>query len=232
MPRSGYDIIANEYYDAGHVTSRNFDHTTIVALTREPFPCDDGLVLELGAGRGRATEFLGVEKSRLIQLDSSEAMFALPNREPCELKILSDACKIPLVSEQFSFVVGFLVDPFMGLDCLGEAFRMLRDGGKLLLTVPTKRWGDALRSKLKIDSMTTRFKILGTEQTVDLPSVLHTPERIREMLEMSGFRDISVTGHCLPPNEQTVSPDIMAAASELNVQIDQLEVINDVRATR
>lgn len=232
MPQSGYDIIANEYYDAGHVTSRNFDLTTKAALAQLPFPCDAGLVLELGAGRGRATEFLGVEKDRLIQLDSSEAMFALPNREPCGLKILSDACKIPLVSGQFAFVVGFLVDPFMGLDCLAEAFRMLTGRGKLLLTVPAKRWGDAIRSELGIDSMTTRFKILGTEQTVQLPSVLHTPNRIEEMLEMSGFRDISVTGHCLPANEQTVSPDITAAARKLNVPVDQLEIINVVRAAR
>jgi SAM-dependent methyltransferase len=232
MPQSGYDIIANEYYDAGHVTSRNFDHTTIAALAQQPFPCVTGLVLELGAGRGRATEFLGVEQSRLIQLDSSEAMFALPNREPCALKILSDACKIPLVSEQFAFVVGFLVDPFMGLDCLGEAFRMLKDHGNLLLTVPTKLWGDAIRSELRIDSMTTRFRRLGTVQTVQLPSVLHSPHRIEEMLKMSGFRNISVTGHCLPPNEQTVSPDIMAAAGKLNVPVEQLEIINVVRAAR
>ena len=196
MPQSGYDIIANEYYDVGHVTSRNFDHTTTAALTHDPFPCDAGLMLELGAGRGRATEFLGVDKTRLIQLDSSEAMFALPNREPCGLKILSDACRIPLVSQQFAFVVGFLVDPFMGLDCLGEAFRMLKDGGRLLLTAPTKRWGDALRSKLKIDPMTTRFKILGTEQTVELPSVLHTPDRIREMLETVSYTHLTLPTIC------------------------------------
>src|SRR4051794_24652540 len=106
MARSDYDQIADEYYDAGHITSRNFDHTTIEALKTHPFQVPtDGLVLEVGAGRGRANEFLQVPLSRVIQLDSSEQMLHLPVREASLLTVSADACQIPLVSQQFTGVV-------------------------------------------------------------------------------------------------------------------------------
>ena len=81
MPKSGYDEIATEYYDTRHVTSRNFDNTTRVALAENPIAVPDGLVLEIGSGRGRAIEFLHVDASCIVQLDNSEAMFALEGRE-------------------------------------------------------------------------------------------------------------------------------------------------------
>lgn len=232
MPQSGYDVIAKEYYNSEHVTSRNFDSATRLALQQFPFPCEDGMILELGAGRGRSMEYLAADQLRLVQLDLSEEMLNLDQREPCVLKVLADACKIPLASQQFAYVVGFLVDPFMGLDCLAEAFRMLQNGGQLLLTVPTKEWGDAIRSKLQIDKLTTRFRIIGTERTVLLPSVLHSPNRIYEMLEISGFKEILIHDHPLPENEQTVSPDIMHACDLLGVKLTELPIIHSIRARR
>lgn len=232
MPDSSYDIIADEYYDVRHVTSRNFDDTTKIALRDRPFPCEGGLVLEVGAGRGRATEYLGVDGSRLIQLDSSEKMLSLPSREGCLLKMVADACAVPLASKQFTFVVGFLVDPFFGLDCLGEAFRVLKDDGQILLTVPTKQWGDTLRASLKIDPRTTRFRLVDGEKSVVLPSVLHSPGQILDMLDVSGFRCCDVTSHCLPPGLQGVSPDISSVAGVLGVSVSELEVLHLIRARR
>src|SRR4051812_25894381 len=113
MPKSSYDSIAREYYSDGHVTSRNFDSTTHSALKEMPFAFPThGLVLDLGAGRGRVKEYLGVPPSRTVQLDNSDSMLGLPEREDCLLKVLADACSIPLASQQFSTVTGFLIDPF------------------------------------------------------------------------------------------------------------------------
>ena len=232
MSYTSYNAIADEYYDERHVTSRNFDSTTKVALSEEKLSISNGLTLELGAGRGRATEYLGIDKSKIVQLDSSSAMFEIPNREECSLKILSNACKIPLVSHQFSLVVGFLVDPFIGLECLSEAYRMLKANGQLLFSVPTKICGDALRSKRNIQAMSTRFKMIETEEIVEAPSILQSPERIIEMLNLSGFQNISITGHCLPKKVKNISPDIEAAAYELNIPINELEIINIIKAER
>jgi hypothetical protein len=82
VPKSSYDRIAPKYYDTGHVTSRNFDSAIRTGLVGHPFKVPpDGLVLELGAGRGRAGEFLRIPLSRIVQLDNSEVMLSLENRE-------------------------------------------------------------------------------------------------------------------------------------------------------
>jgi SAM-dependent methyltransferase len=229
MPKSSYDQIANEYYDPRHITSRNFDHATRAAFASNPFTVpESGLILEIGAGRGRANEFLGVPPQRLVQLDNSPTMFALRDRERSLLQVLADACDIPIASQQFSGVVGFLVDPFLGLNSLAEAFRMLADNGRLLLTVPTHEWGIELRTQLGIDPMTTRFRVLGTDRSVVLPSLLHTTERLRHMLIMTGFRDIKISDHELPEGEDPISPDITAVIK----RYPQMPVIRIIRAVR
>lgn len=232
MPNSGYDRIAREYYDQGHQTSRNFDSATIDALRNRQFAPPDGLVLEVGAGRGRAFEFLQIDRSLVVQLDSSELMLAVEPREQSSLRIHADACSMPLLGRQFAAVVGFLVDPFMGLDFLAEAYRMLIDGGLLLLTVPTLEWGRPLREELEIDIMTTRFKLLGTEKSVVLPSLLHTPERIEEMLRITGFVEIAVTAGYISDEEKIVSPDIQCVCTARNIRPSQLPIIHLITAQR
>lgn len=232
MPRSGYDQIANEYYDPRHITSRNFDNATKCALDEVPFPINAGRILEIGAGRGRVVEFFGVNPSNVVQLDNCAAMFKLPGREKCSLMVLADACHIPLVSQQFSIVVGFLIDPFIGLKCLAEAYRMLKPDGKFLFTVPTQRWGNSLRSSLNLDVMTTRFKFIGTEQTIVLPSNLHSPVQLHQMLQIVGFRDIQILDHMLGKDEQSISPDILSVSNELEVNVTELPIIHTVRAMR
>jgi SAM-dependent methyltransferase len=232
MPQSGYDVIAGEYYDPRHITSRNFDRTTAFALKERKLDSRVGLILEIGAGRGRSGEFLGVTPNRVVQLDSSEEMLNLPDREPCLLKIHADACAIPLASGQFAAVVGFLADPFFGLDSLAEARRVLDDGGELLITLPTYQWGEPLRRRLGIDVLTTRFKVIGEETVVRLPSVLHPKERIMEMLSVVGFKGIDITDAALPEGEKPVSDDITAVLTELRLKRHDLPLIHVVRAIK
>lgn len=228
MPKSSYDEIAMEYYSSGHVTCRNFDLTTKAALGNKPIDDVPGLVLEVGAGRGRANEFLGIPSSQIVQVDNSQAMFALKDREPCLLKVLADACSIPLASQQFDAVVGFLVDPFLGLNSLAEAYRLLASGGKLLFTVPTYEWGARLRNSLHIDLMTTRFRKLETGESVILPSLLHTEDRLHKMLYTIGFEKIEMEQHCLPEGEFQVSKDIEALGRDFRA----VPIIRVIRARR
>ncbi len=232
MISSSYDIIASEYYEQGHKTCRNFDRATYEAFQARPFRYSDGMVLEVGAGRGRSIEFLNIDPSRIVQLDSSQAMFDLRCREPCNLRILADARDMPFISQQFKYVVGFLVDPFMGANFLREAFRMLEDGGTLLFTIPTRVWGDALRSNLEVESGTTRFKLIATAQSVYLPSLLSSEQEIESMLEIAGFKDISINAYPLADGEEIISDDIFAAANGLGVDVEDLSIINVVTANR
>jgi SAM-dependent methyltransferase len=232
MARSGYDAIASEYYRPGHITSRNFDEATREGLSQLQWTAPGGLVLEIGAGKGRAHEFLGINPLQVVQLDSSLPMLELSDRETPLLRIWADACSIPLFPQQFSAVVGFLVDPFFGLDCLAEAYRMLRSGGQFLLTTPTESWGRALRNGLHLDPLTTRFKRLDSEDVVVLPSLLYPKDRILEMLQRSQFRDIEITDHCLPTGISTVSPDIDAVSRALGLEAHELPIVHIIRAVR
>lgn len=230
MPQSGYDEIAAEYYDDDHMTSRNFDAATIKAIADWGITYNGGKVLELGAGRGRAIEYLSVPPEELVQLDSSDAMFALTDREPCSLKVVADACHIPLASEQFNLVAGFLADPFFGLDCLAESYRMLAHGGSIFFTLPAHEWATRLRKLIEIDVMTTRFRKLVSEEVVVLPSLVHTTAKIEEMLQFVGFRKLEVHEHSLPDGHEPVSPDISKPAREMGVGVYGLHVITSVRA--
>lgn len=235
MAKSGYDQIAAEYYQSQHITSRNFDSATQAALRIKPFVLPDSkneLILEIGAGRGRANEFLGVASMRVVQLDNSRLMLELPQREPCLLQIFADACDIPLMSQQFASVVGFLIDPFLGLNCLAEVYRMLKIGGRILLTVPTREWGYDLRKRLEIDPMMTRFKKCGTEDTILLPSLLYTKEKLETMFAHTGFREVEICDHCLPVSVSHVSPDIESVAKLKDIDIYNLPVIHTIEALR
>ena len=125
-----------------------------------------------------------------------------------------------------------MVDPFMGLDFLAEAHRMLTAGGLLLLTVPTIEWGAPLRNRLGIDVMTTRFKLLGTEKTVVLPSLLHPRDRLEEMLRMTGFLDIRMTDGYLSDHDNVISPDIASVCEARQIRPTELPIIHLIRARR
>src|SRR5712671_4605883 len=124
MLSTPYDNLASEYYDPYHKTCRNFDATTVDALGGRQLLPQHGLILEVGCGRGRCSEFLQAPRERIVQLDASQAMLEIPDREPCLLRLHADATNIPTVAGEFTGVVGFLVDPFIGLDFLREAFRV------------------------------------------------------------------------------------------------------------
>jgi SAM-dependent methyltransferase len=226
-----YDLLAHEYYDAAHKTCRNFDQTTVAALAIQPpvIP-KGGLVLEVGCGRGRCEEFLGITAKRVVQLDSSERMLNLRDREDCLLKVHADAARIPLASSQFSAVVGFLADPFMGLAFFCEAFRLLRDG-VLLLTTPSYEWGTALRGTAEPERSEARF-VNRESHILLVPSILIPEADIRSKLDYCGFVDISVSKHPLPATAAPVSPDVQRAATLVGLSVHEIPLLYLVSARR
>lgn len=232
MAQSSYDVIASEYYDDGHKTSRNFDSATRLALQNIDLPEFDGLILEVGAGRGRAQEYLKIDSMNIIQLDNSVQMLSLEDREPSLLRVRADACELPFHNSQFGGVVGFLVDPFFGLNFLSEAIRVLKENCFLFLTMPSASWGVSCRESIGISSEETRFKILGTEEIVKLPSVLKSTNMINQMLDKTGFRNINISSHSMDPADETVSPDIVRSAQSQDINVSELQIINIIQAVK
>jgi SAM-dependent methyltransferase len=229
-----YDQIAGEYYNDFHKTCRNFDETTLKAIesirTRIP---KDGLILDIGCGRGRCIEYLSVESNRIIQLDNSLAMLKLSPREDCLIRILHEAEQLPFLDMQFACVTSFLCDTFFGLNFLAEAFRVLNAGGLFLSTMPSFEWGTALRRELSIDSSETRFKtIAGSE--IRVPSVLVSTNRLVAMLEKVGFdgSQIEVQKHKLPEGISPISDDITIAADKLKCSVNDLDLVYLIIASK
>ncbi|MGX1793720.1 class I SAM-dependent methyltransferase [Microbacterium sp. NPDC055312] len=222
-----YDALANEYYDDDHKTCRNFDATTLTALAHLRSKLPAGKVLEVGAGRGRANEFLRIEPGRVVQLDNSAAMLNLEPREASFLRVLSDAESLPFPDDEFDLVLGFLCDPFLGLNFLSEARRVLKPGGLLVATTPSETWGKALRGGLGVDDMETRF-VLRDGSTVKVPSALYPPMQLRSMLEAAGFKrkSIRISSHCLPADTESVSGDVIAPAMRLGVSEHKLPLLD------
>jgi ubiquinone/menaquinone biosynthesis C-methylase UbiE len=199
MTIAPYDAIADEYYEAAHKTSRNFDEATTSALgpVRNRISAD-GLVLDVGAGRGRCCEYLAIDSRRVIHLDNSSRMLQVTPREHSLIRVVHQAEHLPFLDEQFSCVTSFLCDPFLGLNFLAEAYRVLKRGGLFIATTPAHEWGNTLRTILKMDKHSTRF--ITREGKVVVPSVLVPITQLREMLSRTGFtqQDLSVTTHTLP----------------------------------
>lgn len=233
MRTAPYDLIASEYYAASHQTSRNFDQTSSHALqpVRARIP-PTGLVLDIGAGRGRCNEFLAVNPERVVQLDNSQRMLEVNPREACMLRVLHQAESLPFFNTEFSFVASFLCDPFLGLNFLHEAYRVLAPGGLFVATTPSYEWGAPLRAHLGISTLETRF--ITREGKVVVPSVLIPHNKLIEMLELAGFEGdkVRVSRHRLPHNVAPISPDIIMPADALRVGVHELDILYLIEAEK
>jgi len=158
-------------------------------------------------------------------------MLALEDRELCYLQIHTDAASVQLFDEQFTAVVGFLIDPFIGLNFLNEAYRLLQSGGLFFATIPTAEWGHTLRDELEIEASFARF-LTKNGETVTVPSTLIPVDQLNKMLAHSGFQDISVTSHSLPRNTNPISSDIQRVADKKKIAIYELPVIHFITATK
>jgi SAM-dependent methyltransferase len=234
MINAPYDQIAAEYYDPCHKTCRNFDHTTVVAFealrSRSPV---DGLVLDVGAGRGRCKEFLGIDPKRVIHLDNSSVMLALQPREESLLRILHEAETLPFCDFQFSCVMAFLCDAFLGLNFLAEVYRVLLPGGSFVATTPSYEWGIALRKELRISPSVTRFITKGGTQVV-VPSVLIPGDKLLEMLKHVGFKQskVQLRRHRLPLSASPISQDISMPAKSVGCDVHDLDILYSVVAEK
>jgi SAM-dependent methyltransferase len=226
-----YDILAPEYYSDTHVTSRNFDAATREALSVRPYLDLSSLVIEFGAGRGRAGEYLGIDPSLVIQTDISEAMLQIQPRELCLLRVICDARQTPFLDQTFSTALALLFDHYNEQAFFKELYRVLQPGGTFIGTLPSYAWGTALRRSLGIPVNETRFINLNGE-VVMAPSILSSDEEIDLRLRKAGFAEVYVRDLCLPENVGSVSPDIVRAAQSAGVGVDRLPILQVVEGRK
>ena len=231
----GYDRIASEYYMAQHVTSRNFDETTAASqkLIRGYLP-SQGSYLELGAGRGRLQELLGVPASRTVQTDISAKMLNLSRtRIDSERlnRIRCDALDLPFAPCSFKAVVALLYDPYNKSRLYKEVQRVLDKNGVFVGTLPNITWGRTLRRIRRYRSDLVRFVSLSGE-FVTMSSILMSEMRLKKVVTDAGLQVVVVKSLCLPAKVEKISPDIVAPAEKLGLTPTELPILDLVVARK
>ena len=188
-----FDAIAGEYDDWLYGVHRRV--AACAADLAAPMPGD--LVLDVGCGTGLLSTMVAHEvgpRGRVVAVDSSDGMLQIARRHPLpNLSWFQAVVEGPLWFQDGSFdLIGFcdsltyIEDP---RTVLGEAHRMLRDRGRVVLAVPC-------RSLLTQAQEQSRQVLDRTLQAlpVTLPrphahlSLLGEPELLQQLLAQVGFR--------------------------------------------
>ena len=235
MNGSDYDKIASEYYLQRHITSRNFDSATLTSrrLVRSLLP-HAGLVLELGAGKGRLEEFFDVPLSRTIQIDLSMKMLRIDRKRGDRRnanRIRCDALGLPFCSESFAAVVALLYDPYNRPRLYKEVQRVLRRGGIFIGTLPSIDWGTTLRRIRKYRVDRVRF-IAKSGKKVMIDSILVGRKELMRQVEAAGLSLNEAQQLYLPAKVQKISPDVTTPAEKLGLTPETLPLLTLVIARR
>lgn len=169
----GYNQIAGQY-DKKQRYLDSFEKGRLLPLLGE---VADKQILDAGAGTGRLAVQLAKAGAIVTALDVSALMLAkLEPKAPGRIKlVVGDAEDLELADNSFDIIVAafllvHLKDPRL---FLAQAYRVLKDGGRLLLTNINQK-----RPPL----------VAGQDGSVKIESYYHRPEKIREMLTDLAFR--------------------------------------------
>ncbi|WP_189278839.1 class I SAM-dependent methyltransferase [Kitasatospora griseola] len=227
-----YDPIAEEYYGERHVTSRNFDAATTASLKPLHFEiAASGPILEIGAGRGRVQEYLGVAGNRVIQVDISLGMLSLQPREMSAGRIVAAAENLPFADSSFSLAVAFLYDPFNYSRAYREIARVLGPSGLFIGTLPSQAWGLPLRRSLDLPETETEF-VLHDGSRVRRPSRLTSHRAIRALAEKAGLIAELIEDFPMPRDVSNISPHVKLPAQILGISPFDLPLITVVIARK
>lgn len=217
---SNYDDIAEEYYKDYHLTSRNLDHASREFFSNFIFLQNNtGLVLELGAGKGKTQEYLNINPSYIIQTDLSYKMLLLRSKESCLNKVQCNSLNLPFLKNSFSIITAFLYDPFNLKELYSEITRVLKKNGIFIGTLPHPKFALTIRKKLGINYTKTLLKIKqsNNEEYVQVDSYLMTKAEIKKVMASNYLSLINIYEILLPKFIRKQSNHILTAANELKL---------------
>lgn len=229
---SSYEGLAAEYYSERHVTSRNFDAATARSLARLSVRVPrQGWCLDIGAGRGRLNEFLGVSAHRIVQFDLSQAMLRQQPREAAAGRSVASASVLPLRSGSAVLAAAFLFDPFNDEALFSEVSRVLDHGGTFVATLPSFEWGVALRQDLGLPTNETEF-VTDDGAVVRRRSKLMPVDELADQLISVGLNPVAVDRGSLGDIDQPISPHIELVARRKQIRASELPIIAVLIARR
>jgi len=168
---AGYDLAASDY-DKKEKYLDSFEKGKVMELLGDIY---NKKILDAGAGTGRLSAAMAKAGAEIIALDISKAMLkVLKRKNPRVQTVVGDAEALPFAGETFDWVVAaFLIvhlkDPSRFFD---EAYRVLKDGGRLLVTNINQKEPPEIRAK---------------KEAIKIESYYHRPEKIRDLISSLAF---------------------------------------------
>lgn len=195
----------------------------------EAFSADTQALLHLGAGDVDLEPLLNgnLPKPRLFALDMSQASLCA---NQSRLRVCGDAGILPLPSDSIDLIVSEHVFEHFPhpLDCLRECFRVLKSGGKLLVSGPNGWSYIALAARLSPLHFHNLIRRLGTPsaaQPVDgFPTFYRfsSPKTMRRLARKVGFQVISLETFVGEPYYTTFLPLLHSAFIAYHLILEKL----------
>jgi ubiquinone/menaquinone biosynthesis C-methylase UbiE len=188
-----FDSIAEEYDDWLYGVHRRVAACAVELAGSLP----GDRVLDVGCGTGLLSRLLAHDvapEGRVVGVDSSEGMLGVARRQPVPgLTYFHAAVEGSLWFQDGSFDVISLCDSLPYLEdprtVLQEAYRMLRDGGRLLLAVPRR---SLLTEAQELSRRVLERALQAQPMTLPRPhahhSLLGEPDLLEQLLAQVGFK--------------------------------------------
>jgi len=181
-----YEDVASEYYDEkAHPTIALLRAGSHVALAQLlPVLASEGsLYAEIGSGRGALCNAL--PGRQVVSFDLNPSMLVgVPG-----IAIVADARTLPVLESAFDGAFASLCDPYNTVEFLAEARRVLKPGGRLLMTVPNHTW---VRHNQAREGVKDEAVIIGRTGRVVVPSFVNQPSVQVDLLHKCGFDRVDV----------------------------------------
>lgn len=236
--QTAYRLIAGEYYNRRHMTCRAFDFLDqrILYAYQQRYGLVKGGEQYLEVGGGAATLLRRVlpADSSLVVGDLCTEMFqhsrALPRNMAYEH---FSAFNLPHTDNHFDGVFAFLTDSYNVPRFYKEAWRVLRGGGILLMTCPTRLWAKTLREGDGDSLYYARFTMLEG-RTVLIPSITWSKEDYLQLLVCAGFSILVYEEFCLPSEypSSRIPETIRVPAKRLGIAVSHMPLVTALLAQK
>lgn len=167
----GYDLAAVNYDDKeGYLNS--FEKGQALPLLGD---IKNKKILDVGAGTGRLSLELSKMGADVVALDISPEMLKILKRKNFRIQtVVGDVENLPFPNDSFdvvtaAFLIVHLKNPERFFD---EAYRVLKDGGKLLVSNINQKEPPEVKTK---------------QGVIKIESYYHRPEQVKECLESLAF---------------------------------------------